>query len=179
MKRRSNAKSTVYAFLRSKGVLENGTHEEIQSTRKEYWNEYKRKWRNEKRRKEKEFTVSLSNDELKLLTLEAKRHKLSRTQFLKQSSFAYINKSFIIPDSLEVRRIAQLLSMTYNSIRELLEENKVSFKIGRDALETIQQLEREILPSLHNPKPIEEFIKHHIVKNPQNKLNMLKLINSL
>ena len=69
--------------------------------------------------------------------------------------------------------------MTYNSIRELLEENKVSFKIGRDALETIQQLEREILPSLHNPKPIEEFIKHHTVKNPQNKLNMLKLINSL
>lgn len=179
MKRKIKSKSSVYTFLLSQGVLEKGTHEEIQKSRKEYWREYKRKWRNEKRKMEREFTISLRIDELKLLSLEAKRHKLSRTQFIKQSAFAYINKSFIVPDSLEVKRIAQLLAKTYNSIQELLEDNKVSFNKGRDDLETIQQLEREILPLLHNPKPIEEFIKKHIDKCSENKLKLINLINSL
>lgn len=179
MKRKVKAKSSIYTFLLSKGVLEKGTHEEIQKARKEYWREYKRKWRNEKRKKEKEFAVSLNIDELKLLTLEAKRHKLSRTQFIKRATFAYFNKSYIVPDSLEVKRIAQLISLTYNCIQEMLEENKVSFNMGRDTLEIIQKLEREILPLLHNPKPIEEFIKQHIDKCSKNKLKLINFINSI
>ncbi|MBL7821224.1 MAG: hypothetical protein JNL65_11465 [Saprospiraceae bacterium] len=152
MNRKLKTKTNIYAFLKSSGVLENGSHEDIQKVRKEYWSEYKRKWRKQKRKIEKELTIHFNPEELAVISLEAKRHKLSRIKFIKHSCFAYINKSFIVPDSFEVKRISQLLSMLYSSIRELLEEDKLSFKSGRDSLEMIQKLEREILPLLNSPK---------------------------
>lgn len=179
MKRRVEGRSSVYAFLHASGVLENGTHEEIQSARKAYWKEYKRKWRNEKRRKEKELTVSLDKIELNSLSLEARRHKISRTQFLKQAAFAYMNQSFIVPNTAEVNRIAQLLSMTYNSIQDLLENDAMSFNVGRDALTTIGKLELDILPTLQHPKLMEEYLVEHIQKHPESRFKLLKIINSL
>ncbi|MBK7359031.1 MAG: hypothetical protein IPI45_07015 [Saprospiraceae bacterium] len=155
MKRRMNSNTSVYSFLKSSGVLENGTHEQIQKARNEYWREYKRKWRKHQRKKNTEFAISFSQEELKELSTQAKRHKVSRTKFIKKACFAYINKSFIVPDIAEVRKISQLLSMTYNAIQESLESNKIEFKNGKDIMERVYQLEREILPVLNNPKSIE------------------------
>jgi len=155
MKRKINSKSSVYSYLKLSGVLDKGTHNDIQEKRKEYWREYKRKWRNQKRKNDTEITISLSAEELHELTTEAKRHKVSRTKFIKQACFGYINNRYIVPDIAEVRKISQLISMTYNSIQESMELNKIDFKNGKDILERIYQLEREILPVLHNPKLIE------------------------
>ncbi|MBK7357752.1 MAG: hypothetical protein IPI45_13595 [Saprospiraceae bacterium] len=178
-RRRLNTKSNLYSYLKSSGVLENGTHEEIQKVKKEYWKQYKKKWRNNKRRQDKEIAVSFSKDEFREITTESKRHKLSRTQFIKQSCFAYLNKSFIVPDIKEVRKISQLLSLTYNSIQELIEENKVENKVARTLMDSIYNLEREILPVLNNPKSLEVFIKEHISKNPKGKPKLIEFINSL
>lgn len=179
MKRKVKSENSIYSHLQSSGVLEQGTHAEIQSVRKEYWKEYKRKWRVVKRRKEKEFTVSFKPDELKILTFEAKRHKLSRTQFIKDTTFAYFNNSYIVPDLLEVKKVSQLLAMTYNSVQDLFDANKLNFNLGRDIMESINRLEREILPFLHHPKTLEEYIKLHIAKDGGNKVQLLELINSL
>ncbi len=180
MKRRKlNAKSNLFSFLNSSGILENGTHDQIQKVRSEYWREYKRKWRNAKRKSEKEITILFTQDEFKEISNESKRHKLSRTQFIKKVCFAYINKIFIVPDSKEVKRIAQQLSMTYNSIQGLLEENKIEFKSGKSILEAIFNLEREILPGLHNPKSLDVLIKEHILKNEKNKNTLVEFINSI
>ncbi|MBK6545768.1 MAG: hypothetical protein IPG12_10925 [Saprospiraceae bacterium] len=178
-KRRLNSESNLYAFLNSSGILKSGTQEEIQKVKMEYWRQYKKNWRNNKRKQDKEIAVSFSKDEFKEITLEAKKHKLSRTQFIKQSCFAYINKSFIVLDIKEVRKISQLLSLTYNSIQELIEENKVEQKVGRALMDSIYKLEREILPVLYNPKSLEVFIKEHISKNPKGKPKLIEFINSL
>lgn len=179
MKRKVKSENTIYTHLQTNGVLEKGTHEEIQSVRKEYWREYKRKWRVAKRRKDKEFAISFNSDEVKILNQQAKKHHLSRTQFIKETTFAYINNSFIVPDILEVRRISQLLAMTYNSVQDLFDTNKLNFDIGRDLLDSINTLERALLPILHNPKTVEEYIKMHIVKDKGNKVQLLEFINSL
>lgn len=179
MKRKVNKENTIYKHLQTNGVLKKGTHEEIQSVRKEYWKEYKRKWRVAKRRKDKEFAVSFNSDELKILIQQAKRHHLSRTQFIKETTFAYINNSYIVPDLLEVKKVSQLLAMTYNSVQDLYDANKFNFDLGRDIMESINRLEREILPLLHHPKTIEEYIKIHINKDGRNKALLLEFINSL
>lgn len=180
MKRRKlNAKSNVFSFLKLNGVLENGSHEEIQKVRAEYWREYKRKWRNVKRKSEKEITISFTQDEFKEISIESKRHKLSRTKFIKKACFAYMNKIFLVPDSKEVKRIAQQLSMTYNSIQGLIEENSIEFKSGKSITDAIYKLERQILPALHNPKSLEVLIKEHILKNPNNKNVLIEYINSI
>jgi len=179
MKRKVNKENTIYSHLKTYGVLENGTHEDIQKVRSEYWREYKRKWRVAKRRMDKEFTVSFNSDELKILNQEAERHHLSRTQFIKDTTFAYINNSYIVPDLLEIKRISQILAMTYNSIQELFEDNVIKFEVGRDLLDTINKLERDILPLLHHPKTLAEYIKLHIDKDGGNKVQLLEFINSL
>ncbi|MBK8241889.1 MAG: hypothetical protein IPK88_00565 [Saprospiraceae bacterium] len=179
MKRKVKSENSIYSYLQSSGVLEKGTHEEIQKVRKEYWREYKRKWRVAKRKKEKEFTISFNPDELKVLTFESKKHKLSRTQFIKETTFAYINNSFIVPDIIEVKKISQLLAMTYNSVQDLFDANKLNFDLGRDIMESINRLEREILPLLHHPKTLEDIIKIHIIKDGGNKALLLEFINSL
>ncbi|MBK9640043.1 MAG: hypothetical protein IPO72_01795 [Saprospiraceae bacterium] len=178
-RRKLNDKSNLFSFLNSSGVLENGTHDQIQKVRAEYWREYKRKWRNAKRKSEKEITISFTQDEFKEISNESKRHKLSRTQFIKKVCFAYINKIFIVPDSKEVKRIAQQLSMTYNSIQGLIEENSIEFKSGKSITDAIYKLERQILPALHNPKSLDVLIKEHILKNEKNKNTLVEFINSI
>jgi hypothetical protein len=94
MKRRSS----IYQYLSSSGILDHGSDEQIKNARREYWREYGRKWRKKKRNKEQEITISLKSEELILLTREAKRHKISRTRFLKDSSLAYMSKTFVVPE---------------------------------------------------------------------------------
>jgi hypothetical protein len=69
--------------------------------------------------------------------------------------------------------------MTYNSVQYLFDANKLNFDLGRDLMESINRLEREILPLLHHPKTIEEYIKIHINKDGGNKSLLLEFINSL
>ncbi|MBL7821296.1 MAG: hypothetical protein JNL65_11835 [Saprospiraceae bacterium] len=179
MKRMLNSKSSIYSFLKSSGVLESGTPEEIKNARHQYWKQYKRKWRIQKRKSNSEFTIYFNEEELEEISMEAKRHKLSRTKFIKQTCFAYLNKTFIVPDSKEVKIIAQQLSMTYNSIQELIEDNAIEFKSGKSILEAIYKMEREILPVLNNPKSLEVLIKEHIFKNAKNKNSLIEFINSI
>lgn len=178
-RRRLNTKSNLYSYLKSSGVLENGTHEEIQKVKNDYWREYKRNWRKNKRKFEKEITISFTKDEFKEITSESKRHKLSRASLIKQACFAYFNKSFLVPDLKEVKKISQILAMSYNSIQEMAEENKMEFKSGKSILDTIYKLEREILPVLYNPNSLEVLIKEHIEKNAKNKNSLIKYINSI
>ncbi|MCC6816171.1 MAG: hypothetical protein IT267_07150 [Saprospiraceae bacterium] len=179
MKKNSNTKSSVYVFLKSNGVLENGSPDDIQKVRKEYWREYKRKWRKMKRKSEQEFTITFSADDLKDISLEAKRHKLSRTKFIKRACLAYVNNSFIVPDLKEVRIISQMISMTYNSIQELIEKDTIDFKTGKAIQESIHNLEREILPKLHHPESLEEILKEQIQNKPKLKSRLLEFIESL
>lgn len=178
-RRRLNTKSNLYSYLESSGVLEKGTHEEIQKVKNDYWREYKRNWRKNKRKMVKEITISFTQDEFKEINSESKRHKLNRTNFIKQACFAYVNKSFIVPDLKEIKKISQILAMAYNSIQGMIEENNIDFKSGKSLLESIYKLEREILPVLNNPKSLEVLIKEHIDKNAKNKSSLLEFINSI
>ncbi|HRF75747.1 MAG TPA: hypothetical protein PLJ00_03280 [Chitinophagales bacterium] len=179
MTRKAKIGSNVNSYLRATGILEHGTHDQIQAARKKYWSEYKRKWRNEKRKKEKEFTISLDAEQQKIIAQVSKSHKLSRTAFMKSAIFGYINTTFIVPDSHEVKKISQLLAMTYNSIQELFEENGIDTLSVKELLERLAELEREVLPKLHNPKSLEEYIIEYICKADGNKEQLIDFINAI
>ena len=172
-------KKGIYDYLESIKVLESGTDEDITLARKNYWREYKATWRRNKRKEEKELTTSWTADELTELTNEARRHKLKKTKFIKTSTLAYINKRYVVPDQIEVRRIAQLLSVTYNSIREMMDENTLHLQTGKIILEKIFDLERQVLVSLHNPRTIEQLITETVNKNPQTKTQLYHLLETL
>ncbi len=172
-------KKGIYEYLDSIKVLESGSDEDLTLARKKYWRTYKATWRRKKRKEEKELTTSWTDDELTELTKEARRHKVSKTKFIKTSTLAYIDKRYIVPDQIEVRRIAQLLSVTYNSIQEMIYENALQLQTGKIILEKIFDLERQVLVSLHNPKTIEQLITETINENPQTKTRLYHLLETL
>ena len=172
-------KHSIYQYLDSCGVLKSGNEDIIARARKDYWRIYKKIWRQKKRKTEKEITVSWNTDELKTVSNAAKQHKMSRTAFVKASTLAYINKAYIIPDIMEVRRIAQLLALNYNAVLELTEEKGISLKEIKNILEKITELERTVLLSLHDPKTIDQLVIETIQKKPFTKSRLIQLLDSL
>lgn len=169
----------MYQYLESLGILEQGTKEEISAAKKHYWATYKAAWRKAKRSTETEFITSWNDDELQVLDDAAKRHHTSRTQFIKQATLAYINSSFIVPDSKAVRSIGQLIGLTLNSLQELIDSENISAGEGKQAIENFYSLEHTILSTLHNPKSLEQHITELISEHPNAKEKILSIINTI
>jgi ACT domain-containing protein len=171
--------NSLYTYLETTGVLTHGDDEAILQARKKYWKEYKREWRKNKRKQEKEITTSWKKDELKDLIHAVKLHNTSRSAFIKAATIAYVNKTYIVRDRMEVQRIAQLLALNYNCILEMTEEHTLTQKDIKPLLEKINSLEHTILSSLHNPKTLDQLVAEAVSTNPHQKSYLLKLIQSL
>lgn len=157
-------------------MLESGNKEAIAQARKNYWRIYKALWRNQKRKMEKEIAVSWAENDLKTIGIAAKHHKMSLTAYTKAATLAYTHKAYIIPNSSEVRRIAQLLALNYNAVLELAEEDNISLKDVKMILEKITELERTVLVTLHNPKTIDQMIVETVQKKPLLKQHLKNLL---
>ena len=153
MKKGSSHK--VYEYLLNSGILDNGTAEEIQNARREYWKIYKRNWRKSKRAQETEITCSFTDKEFDRIAKQAKLYKLSNPQFIKQAALAYIDKKYLVPNELEVRKISQLLSQYIDVITDQLEENKLKGDAGNRILNKLEELENQINNCLRNPQLIK------------------------
>lgn len=168
----------VYQYLESRGLLEQGTEEEITAAKKQYWATYKTAWRKAKRSIETEFITSWNDDELQILHDAAKRHHTSRTRFIKQATLAYINSTYIVPDGKAVRAIAQLIGLTLNTLKELIDSENISPEERRMAIDRFYALEHNFLSTLHNPKPIEEHVLELISTHPNAKEQILSILTS-
>lgn len=174
--RRLKKKSGLYNYLASCGVLEHGTEEEITNRRKEYRKEYKKRWRKKYRKERKEYTPAFSLTEVKLIREEARRHRMSPTKYIRTSALAYIDRVYIIPNDMEVRRIAQILAMMYNLFLEMKEDKTISGTIGNNVLDKHSILERQVLLHLKNPLTLEEWIRREIAVKPLLKEKILSII---
>ena len=146
-------KSSLYKFLEP--FLETGSAEAIAEARKQYWREYKTKWRKDKRKKEKEFTISFTDKELKIINQHAGKHQRSCTKFIKESALAYCTKQFLFPDITALNNIRELLALNYNAIQQLYEDSSLPTLQTEDMMTKMAELEKEVLTLLQNPKVLE------------------------
>lgn len=153
MKRGIKNKSNLYQYLEP--FLENGSPEDIDQARKQYWREYKAKWRKEKRQKEKEFTISFTDKELKLINQNASKHNRSCTKFIKESALAYCAKQFLFPDITALNNIRELLALNYNAIQQLAEDSNLPPLQADEWMIKMIDLEEKVLTLLQNPKALE------------------------
>lgn len=179
MKRAIKKKSSLYAYLDTCGVLENGKEEDIRSAKRQYYKEYKRLWRKEKRRKEQEFTMSFSKEELEQITEAARKNKMSRTKYIKRTTLWHMSQVYIVPDIVEVRRISQWLAMHYNLLEQMIEDEKISSQLGNSLKRKIEEIEHQVLIHLCNPGTLEDWISKEINKNPEMKERILQLLTSI
>lgn len=154
---RKNAASGMWKYLDEIGILEKGSDEEIKAAKKAYRKNYLLRFKREQRKKKPEYNVYFSkeNGEYDRIFRIAKKHKMTVTAFVHKASLAYIDKTYIVPDGLQVAQLEQLLSECLNEI-QLLVRQKEKFFWDRDnklqAIEKrIEKLESEIHEVFRNP----------------------------
>lgn len=170
----------MWAYLESIGVLANGTDAEIKEAKRKYRKQYILKYKRDQRKANLEFSILLSNQngEYEKIKLEAEHHKTTITAFLKLAVLAYINKSFIVPNKLQVAHLEQLLMKSLNEIK-LISGSRL-FKEGENIkyellAKRIEKLETELSNVFRKPENIEVLISREVERNPHLKQNIINL----
>jgi len=179
MKRAIKNKSGVYSYLCSTKVLETGSDKDIANARKEYWKGYKAEWRKKQRLETKEFTIVCTVQEVKDILEAARKHKRSRSNFIKESCLAYLHKRYLVPDVVAINSIRQQLAMNINTLKQLFDENKVSYQTGTSLLQKMAVLEQVVLAELHKPKTLEQLITETVLTSPAYKAILIELLQKL
>jgi hypothetical protein len=172
------------AFLDARGLLENGSEEQIRAARREYRKIYLTVYKKKQRKESPEFSVLLSrqNGEYSRVTAAARRHKLSVPAFLKSATLAYINKTFIVPDREMIVKLAALLAECLNDVQQIAtgkEKNYWLLEQRYDAIEKrVMDLEMQITHLLSTPLGIEDAVRSAIDKDSDLRLRLLLLLTS-
>ncbi len=174
--RGSKKHSAYYKYLDP--FLEKGNDTEIKKAKVEWRRKYKAEWRKLNRKEHKEIAVPWTKSELSTLKAEAKRHKLSNTQFIKKAVMAYTDKRYIVPDVLAVRTLLQFLAMEYNRIQEMVSDKELNQQSGRLMMEKIDEQEKAIRVALYSPKTLEQLITETIRKDQRAKASIYGVLET-
>jgi hypothetical protein len=136
----------VYEFLQASGVLENGTTEEIQLAKKQYWAGVRKEYKQNRRHQQKSYTVFFTTTELKTITPKANRFR-NVTSYIKQATLAQAKEQCII-DKKTVGEIRQAVALHYSTIQQLQEDNILPTQFADEVLEEITGIEKMILQYL-------------------------------
>lgn len=171
--------SGLYAYLHNIGVLDTGTEEQIAAARKAYWKNYKTQWIRQQRSKTSSYTILLTTEELQFIKTRAKQYKTPITPFLKLAAFSYLNQCFAVPDVLAIRKMIQLLGLTYNSIEEMKAEKQLQKDIAHNIQTVINDVELTIRQSLFHPPLALAVIAKEIRTNELLKSQLQSLLNTI
>ena len=178
MSQKNKQGSGVYQYLELSGVLDTGTAEAIAQKRKEYWNMVKRKWKQEKRVRETEFKVYLTDAELQNIAKGARQHHMSRTTYIKQAAWAYTAKKYLVVNEQTANAIYQMLSFNFSAITELIEDDRVARDTGRKLIQHMTQMQQCILDHLTNPETLEAAICAAITEDPAYKTTLIAMLET-
>ena len=166
--RRNNRKGKLWEYLKSTGVLEKGSDEEIKAAKKTYRKQYFLLYKQKQRANKPEYIITFSkeNGEHERITHAAKRHKLTVTAFVHSASLAYLSNTFIVPDKLQIARLELLLSEALNEIKTIVKPKEKFFWEREQRLERIEKriekLETQIDEVFRKPPLISHDRKNQI-----------------
>ena len=175
-------KGGMWEYLESTGVLERGSKEEITEAKKTYRKKYFLLHKRKQRALKREFTLRFSkqNGELINIANTAKQHKMKITEFLKSAVLAYIDKTYVVPDRLQIAELEQTLAQCLNEIQTIVKQ-KERYSYDREYKyelieKRIEQLEFEIINVLKCPYTINEIVLKEIEAKPNLKEQLLTIL---
>lgn len=157
MKKRPKNKGGMWYYLDASGILEHGTDEEIKAAKKAYRKEYYLEYKRNQRISKPEFVINFSkeNGEYSKVSHAARNHRMTMTAFIRSSVLAYLDQSFLVPNSDQVVLLEQYLSQCLNEIQKIVGEKERYHWDKEQKLEAIEKriekLEAEINQAFRNP----------------------------
>jgi hypothetical protein len=173
---KSQKHSGLHKHLHDTGVLESGDSELIAKVRAAYWRRYHKEYKREKREKEKEYVVSLSGTEQKIMERQAAGHGQSLTAFIKGAAWAYVHQAYMQPDRAEMGHIGQVLSLCYSGIESLMDSGQYDpGELGK-ALLTITAIDEKLNAISSKPPNLEQAIRKALAEKPYYIITLKKLV---
>lgn len=149
---KSNRQNRLFAYLEAKGVLANGTPEEISAAKRDYRRDYERLYKRRYRMRHSEVRFTLGQDERRMLLSAADMAGIDSGTFAKESTLARLNgKSHGSQMRIE-REVLQKVALIHSEVRHLCRQRPTGFlerRIVFDRLaERIGALEEALRESL-------------------------------
>ena len=169
MKRTRKHKGAIWDYLEHSGVLENGTDEEIKQAKKAYRKEYYLSYKRNQRANKPEFIVNFSseNGEYARVKMAAERHKMTVTAFIRSSVLAYLQQRFLVPNTLQVAHLEEILSQCLNEIQKLVGAREKYYWAREEKFEAIEKriekLEYDIDQVFRNPPLLQHDSQNKIL----------------
>ena len=138
--------------------MESGTAAELKEARKAYWRKYKAQWRRRKRKEQKEYTVSFTPAEMRILEKASTAYHRSCTRFIKESTLAYAQQQMVIPDPDAISQIRELLALNYTMLQQFTDDMMIPCYSGTELMQRMASLERNILTVLTSKKVINQAL---------------------
>lgn len=176
MERSTNTVKSLYEHLEQSGVLQSGDEQFIQLERRKYLNAYKAQWRRNKRKEQKECTISFTKKELKQITGILSAYNYSLPQFVKMVILQYLQQSYVPIKSETINHIRALLTQNYALLQAIEETNDniaQSNLIQRFAL-----LEKTLLQELHHPRTLINAVQEAINRDAQVSEKLYQLLQN-
>ena len=142
MNRRNKKSCGVYAYLDASGVLENGTGEDIEQAKDQYWKQYRKQWKKGKKLESKAIKVVFNFQEYRTIKRQAEKYKTNPTCYIKQSALNN-NRGFISPSS--IGELRELIILHHNSLQNLSEESIIPARFSSQLLEHMAGIEEKSL----------------------------------
>lgn len=165
---RKRRRGAIWDYLESTGVLEKGSDEEIKAARRLYRKQYFLQYKQKQRTHKPEYTICFSKNEgeNERIQTAAKNHNLTVPAFIKAAVFGYLNRSYIVPNRMQVATLYQVLLDCLNEIKTLVSKKEHFFWDREQKLDSIekriQKLEVQINEIFSNPPVLPT---HHDYQN--------------
>lgn len=164
--------SGIWEYLETVGVLEKGSDAEIKAAKKAYWKKYFHVYKQNQRTKKPEYSINFKreNGEHARISLAAKKHNMTTTAFLRCAVFAYLNRTYIVPDPMQIARLEQLLSDCLNEIKSIIKPREKYFWEREQRIELIEKsilrLEAKVSDLFRNPTLLTDDNQNQIAQTP-------------
>lgn len=160
----------VLHYLQSIGILENGTKEQIEQAKREFWKQENKarleRFRNKHKRKE----VSLTPQEFDILAAAARKHEIQLGTFIRLAAVAYVKTEFLLPSNNRVQELEVALRRIGNNINQLTKHVHQHGMTREDLLafqNKLNELEDHVAHALRQPVTLEEFLSKLLNRQPE------------
>ena len=140
----------LHKYLIEKGLLHSKNIELKKAATNAYWKEYFKNWQKEKRTREHSYRIFLTKEEQRLFAQTAKHLNLKIIALIKQSAIAYVSKTTIKNNSVELQEIMQILSAGIAPIIHALDENRITENHANALLIKMDTIQTSIEAIAHN-----------------------------
>jgi hypothetical protein len=144
--------NSLFAYLKARGVLENGTPEEIAAAKRDYRRDYERLYKRRYRVRHSEVRFTFNREEQRLLLAAAAVVGIDNGTFAKEATLARLHSTSPGSDTRVSREVLQKVALIHSEVRHLCRQRPSGFlerRIVFDRLvEQVGALEEALRESL-------------------------------